>query len=674
MAVSKSTALVGVSLQLFGQMRLVRDGRSHLSPLTRKTRAILGYLALATRPASRQRLCEMFFDIPDDPRASLRWSLSKLRPMIDHPGMVRLVSERDAVSLSASDISIDALEIIDLAGRDPTGWTETECRTALDSMQGTLLEDCEMPDRSEYSAWLAAQRQDFHTIAIRLANWLVDSSSGAQKLAHLRRLVALDPLNELASSTLARELVLNGQKDEARKLVSQIERDLASVGLPAGPALRIALNQKPAEPVVVVTQNVQVPHDGRLKIAIMPFHNHSRSEIDDELAVGMLESTIHMLSKFRSLRLASFASVLPHKQIHQTPSTVCADLGVTHLVGGSILVRNGAIRIRYRVLASDGSLESSGDFIHDENGPEALLEDIPAKLVSYLAHHLGDVARKRALDLPVEERSPQDHLAVGIYLGFFAHPLDYEASLRSLEAGLAIDPEYPPLNAYAAWAKGILGQAMTEPEHSNAMAQAHRAMAQADPDAETLAMGAWSAVHIGLDFEPALRTVELATRLNPLSRVAWSASAWVRAMCGEVETPLLHWDNAERCNPLGANIDATHCGRAICCWMAGRYDEAVFWAKRGLDWQPSHPAGHLATVASAIAVGDHDAAMRRSVAMLRHYPTAPEIPAMSSIPIRDPETKQRLLDSIREGVRLVREQQSSGVGPEPLLVQTSIQR
>jgi DNA-binding SARP family transcriptional activator len=166
---------------LFGQMRLIRADEVHLSPVTRKTRAILGFLALSMRPVSRQRLCDMFFDIPDDPRASLRWSLTKLRPLVDAPEKARLLSERDALQLSKHGLRIDALQVLELAGRDHSTWTAAECERALDIMQGTLLEDCELPDRPEYMAWLYAQRQDFKTIAIQLAQWLANGSDGTER-------------------------------------------------------------------------------------------------------------------------------------------------------------------------------------------------------------------------------------------------------------------------------------------------------------------------------------------------------------------------------------------------------------------------------------------------------------------------------------------------------------
>ena len=65
-----------LKVSLFGELTL-RDGGAALPlPASRKTRALFVYLLLSGAAVRRERLCEFFFDIPDDPRAALRWSLS----------------------------------------------------------------------------------------------------------------------------------------------------------------------------------------------------------------------------------------------------------------------------------------------------------------------------------------------------------------------------------------------------------------------------------------------------------------------------------------------------------------------------------------------------------------------------------------------------------------------
>ena len=67
-----------LNIRLLGELQLVRgDGAAVVPPASRKTRALLGYLIATGQAHRRERLCDLFWDGPDDPRAELRWSLSR---------------------------------------------------------------------------------------------------------------------------------------------------------------------------------------------------------------------------------------------------------------------------------------------------------------------------------------------------------------------------------------------------------------------------------------------------------------------------------------------------------------------------------------------------------------------------------------------------------------------
>src|SRR5262245_20153858 len=84
-----------------------------------ETRALLGFLALGSGPVTRTRLCNLLWDVPNDPRGELRWCLSKLRSLLDDAERRRVVAvESDRIALDLSDAVVDALEI-DRATKDP---------------------------------------------------------------------------------------------------------------------------------------------------------------------------------------------------------------------------------------------------------------------------------------------------------------------------------------------------------------------------------------------------------------------------------------------------------------------------------------------------------------------------------------------------------------------------
>jgi len=85
---------------VIGGFRAELDTGAPLALPTRKTQALLAYLALESAPVSRSRLCDLLWDVPNDPRGELRWYLSKLRNLLDDENRSRVVtSGRDLIAL-----------------------------------------------------------------------------------------------------------------------------------------------------------------------------------------------------------------------------------------------------------------------------------------------------------------------------------------------------------------------------------------------------------------------------------------------------------------------------------------------------------------------------------------------------------------------------------------------
>ena len=66
-----------LEVRVLGEFAVRRNGQDVALPPSRKTRALLAYLAVVGRPQRRERLCQMFWARPDDPRGALRWSLRR---------------------------------------------------------------------------------------------------------------------------------------------------------------------------------------------------------------------------------------------------------------------------------------------------------------------------------------------------------------------------------------------------------------------------------------------------------------------------------------------------------------------------------------------------------------------------------------------------------------------
>ncbi len=653
-----------LDLRLFGPLLIEQQGRALAIPASRKTRAILGFLALSPRPITRQRLCELFFDLPDDPRAALRWSLSKLRPLLDGDGQTRLISERDAVRIDLTGARVDALTVQagaasgSLEASDPAA-----CLALLNLMDGELLEDCELPDRPEFTAWLSAQRQEFRVIALRLARHLAETTQGEERLGHLRRLLMLDPADEDTVAALATALAHAGRRDEAENVVASAQRQRRALGLPEDPTLRrrlfafaATLDEKAAQaaPKPKTERASLSSGDGRPSIAILPLIDHSSGAIPADLIRPFAETISHMLSRFREVRVCSPAAALPYTASIADPVQIGYKLGVDHLLSGSVLVRGDALKIRATVIETKGgTVLLSWEAAHSANDPQAMIDHLPSKLAVQAARLLTQVARSKAVAMSEDQRGAWDHFHAGVALGLAATPADYPQALACFERAITRDGRFARAIGGAAWAKACLGYRDIEERRQEALMQAHRAIALGADDSEALSVGAWAAVHVGLDFDAGLRAAEQAVRANPLSRVAWSTSGWIRTMAGEHETPLVHFDRAEQCNPDDAHLDNVDGGRAFCHWLAGRYDDAVIYAERAVQQLPGHVGGHVVAMAAALMAGRIDEAGIAAQRFLKVFPLGAAAPAIQSIPIRSQADKDLLVAAIAQACDLV---------------------
>lgn len=127
-------------IDVIGELRVSRDGEPVALPPSKKTRALLAYLLLEERPVRRERLCEMFWDLPDDPRGALRWSLSKIRRALGDEAHW-LVADRERVELRVPPRRVDLM-----SGKAPGNGE-------------IVLEGVDMPDSETFSLWLADLRR-----------------------------------------------------------------------------------------------------------------------------------------------------------------------------------------------------------------------------------------------------------------------------------------------------------------------------------------------------------------------------------------------------------------------------------------------------------------------------------------------------------------------------------
>lgn len=232
-------------------MEVARGGERLALPASKKTRALLAYLAVTAKPHRRERLCELLWDVPDDPRGALRWSLSKLRGLVDEPGLPRIVATRETAAFEPRDVRVDVADmrsrIVD--GIDAAG--ETELRAAAELFRGDFLEGLDLDNCPGFQSWCVAERELARRQHRQILEALVErlQERPTDAVIYARRLVETGPYDESARAKLIKLLAAIGHREEAESVFAEGERLRREDGKEVGAALRSAMQALRGRPI-----------------------------------------------------------------------------------------------------------------------------------------------------------------------------------------------------------------------------------------------------------------------------------------------------------------------------------------------------------------------------------------------------------------------------------------
>ena len=165
---SEAALTAEFGIQLLGELRVVRQGAEVPLPSSRKARALLAFLVATGRPHRRERLCELFWDLPNDPKAALRWSLTKLRKVVDSPDQVRIIADRERVALDAEGAYIDIRDAHARLRQGADALSVTELEDLARRLDAVLLDGLDDAGDEAFASWLTAEREDARAARIRV--------------------------------------------------------------------------------------------------------------------------------------------------------------------------------------------------------------------------------------------------------------------------------------------------------------------------------------------------------------------------------------------------------------------------------------------------------------------------------------------------------------------------
>jgi len=396
-------------------------------------------------------------------------------------------------------------------------------------------------------------------------------------------------------------------------------------------------------------------------IAVLPFENRSEEKANAYFADGVQDEILARLSKVADLKVISRTSTQHYKSAPENLPEVAKQLGVAHILEGSVQKRGDAVRVNVRLVKAANESHLWADTF------DRKLTDI-FSVESEVAKAIADQLRAKlsGQEEQVIAAKPTDNVeAYDAYLRGLAYtlktgtntPAYYLAAQKYLREAVRLDPKFA-----LAWALLSLvdarGYISVNLQPTVALREETR---QAAETALTLQPNLSEALHAKAfyhyaclkDYDTAVRYFEQARQFLPNNSRIPQSLAYVARRRGEWDRSEAYFNEAERLDPRNVSLLAQH---ALSYTMLRRFPEAVRKLDQVLDIIPDD-ADTLSTKA-AIAQAEGD--LPRASALL-----APLRPAAGLAQALETQVYQAILE--RRPAEIVSRLKEILAKPDPAL-------
>jgi DNA-binding SARP family transcriptional activator len=634
---SGSPAQDGLRIGLLGPMTVSRGGSALPMPSSRKVRALIAYLAMAPQAVARTQLCELLWDIPNDPRGELRWCLSKARGVLDEPRRRRIEARGDTVRLDVSDCLVDALNVahVTQTGLDASDTDRLRALVAL--FNGDFLEGLEIDRCPGYHGWVTAQRRRFRGAHAALLEHLVGRVSGDEALDYLDSWYRLAPYDLRVHELLLGALARSGRIREGEEHLEATARLFESEGLDHGP-IRVAWRmvraqaegtvrlQTPApEPVPAEAGSIDpggtMPR--RASIAVMPFVDRTGS--GGGPADGLVHDVITRLAKLRSLFVIAQGTVFALHERHVGPEEAGRMLNVDYVVGGTF--RRDDTRLTVTVELTEtrtARIVWAETFDGKIDDAFAVLEEIGNRIVTSIANEIETIERNRAILKPPNSLNAWEAHHRGLWHMYRFTKEDNVRAQRFFETAVRLDPTFARAHAglsFTHWQNAFQNWADPKREMDRAFETAGQSLLADDRDpAAHWAMG--RAFWLRGNHDESVSELERAVDLSPNFALGHYTLSFVHAQAGDPKAAVRFNDYSRHLSPFDPMLFAMLATRALALVRLGQFEEAADWAVKGTTRPNAH--AHIKAIAAfSLALAGRDDEARANLASIRatlpHY-------------------------------------------------------
>ena len=374
------------------------------------------------------------------------------------------------------------------------------------------------------------------------------------------------------------------------------------VGVPAeaNPAPR-------AKPAAAEKPSARLALPNKPSIAVLPFQNMSGDPEQEYFADGMVEEITTALSRFRQFFVIARNSSFTYKGRAVDVKQVGRELGVRYVLEGSVRKEANRVRISGQLIdANTGSHLWADRFDGAVEDIFDLQDQVTTSVVGVIAPTMERAEIERSKGKRTESLDAYDYYLRGIASLYQWTEEETSRALGLFHKSIELDPDFSSAYGMTAWcyvwrkANGWMDDRVKEIAEANRLAQ--RALDLGADDAVALLGGGYALVFVVHDVERGAAYIDRALALNP--NLAWGlvCDGWTKAFLGEPDAAITQLSRAMRLSPLDPLSVRALAGMAFAHFVAGRYDDASFWAEKALRERQNYlPAIRDLAAAHALA-------------------------------------------------------------------------
>ncbi len=618
-------------LMLLGGLDLCDTAGEKIAIAGTKAALLLAYLALRPGKAhSREHLIGVLWSDRGESQArgSLRQALWALRRVLEGTEPSPLIIDGETLALDPAAIEIDISTFERLVAEG----SPDALQAAIALYRGELLEGVRVRDPA-FEEFLRSERQRLHEQAVdacsRLLNHQLRTGTNDSAAATAKRLLTIDPLQEVAHRTLMESHANRNQLGLAVKQYQacreilqrelQVEPDAETerlfnrIRLARPRAAAVGAHPDDAAGQFRKDRGPPPSHQEKPSSAVLPFLNLSGDPEQEYFSDGITEDIITALSRLRWFLVIARNSTFVYKGKSVDIKQIRRELGVRYVLEGSVRKAGNRVRITAQLVdAMSGAHHWAQHYDRDLTDIFELQDDITQSVTAAIEPKLVAAEGVRS-----ESRSPENLGAWDLVMRALTHygrmtTKESETAIETLQQAVRQYPDYGPAHSLLAFALLVSGHVGWLPESADyhyAAELAHRAAELAHRAAELDDEDPWAHLALGyLAFterrtDETVREYMRALDLNPNFATAYGYLGWALVFDGQSEEAIRYFQQALRMSPHDPLKAFFYSGTCVAHNFARRYDEAIEWGRKAIRERPGFTAAHRILCASLAQAG-----------------------------------------------------------------------